>query len=132
MKLVLKLFGILLILAGISFIIYPEFLFGWLEDNTENSSLYISAIVGRFVLGILLIIAAKESKFPLFFKIFGYLAIIAAIVFIFIGHENFQHFMASIIAEFKPYAPISGLIVVAVGGLFIYAFSGIKKLNNEV
>ena len=123
MKLVIKLLGILLILAGISFIIYPEFIFGWLEDNTENSSLYISAIVGRFVLGIILIMAAKESKFPLFFKIFGYLAVIAAIVFIFIGHENFQHFMASIIAEFKSYARISGLIVVAVGGLFIYAFS---------
>ena len=128
MKLVIKLFGILLILAGISFIIYPEFLFGWLEDNTENSSLYISAIVGRFVLGILLIIAAKESKYPLFFKIFGYLAIIAAIVFIFIGHEIFQHFMASIIAEFKPYTLISGLIVMAIGGLFIYAFS----MNKEI
>ena len=131
MKLVIKFLGILLILAGISFIIYPKFLFGWLEDNTENSSLYISAIIGRLVFGILLIIAAKESKYPLFFKIFGYMAIIAAIVFIFIGHENFQHFMASIIAEFKPYAPISGLIVMAVGGLFIYAFSGNKELDKN-
>lgn len=127
MNLIIKLLGMLLILLGISFIIYPEFIFGWLEDNIENSSLYIFAIVGRLVFGILLIIAAKESKYPRVFKVFGYLAIIAAIIFIFIGHENFQDFIASIVAEFKPYAPISGLIVMAIGGLFIYAFSLIRK-----
>ena len=95
MKIVIIIFGIAIMLSGVSLIFDPEFLYDWLENNIETKSLYIGAIVGRLVFGIILILFAKESKLPGLFKIFGYLAIIAAIVFIFIGHDGFQSFLSS-------------------------------------
>ena len=129
MKLMIKLFGMLLLVAGISLLINSEIIIGWIEDNAKNTLLYFSAIVARLVFGLLFIIAAKESKYPGAIKFIGYLAVIAAIIFIFIGRENFQHFFSSLIPEIKPYAPLTGLVVLAIGGFLIFAFSRNKKLE---
>lgn len=108
-------------------LINPEIIFGWLEDNMESTSLYIAAIVVRLVVGILFIIAAKESKYPGVIKFMGYLALIAAVIFIFIGQESFQDFFSALIPEIKPYASLTGLIDMAIGGFLIYAFSTNKE-----
>jgi hypothetical protein len=131
MKLIFKLFGILLLLSGISLLIKPEIIFGWIENNTENTSLYISAIVVRLVFGVLFIVAARASKYPGVIKFFGYLFIIAAIIFIFIGQESFQDFITSLIPDVKPFAPVSGLLSIAFGGFLIYAFSRNKELEQK-
>ena len=129
MKLIIKLFAILMLLTGLSLLIIPEFIFGWMQDNTGNKLLYISAILVRLVFGILFIIAAKESKYPDVIKFFGYLFIIAAIIFLFMGHESFKDLIASMIPHLKPYAPVSGLIGMALGGFLIYAFSENKEIE---
>ena len=49
MKLSIKLFGILMGLIGISLLIKPDILIGWIENNMETTPLYISAIVVRLV-----------------------------------------------------------------------------------
>lgn len=131
MKLVIKLFTILLLLAGISLLITPEFIIDWIEANTENTSLYISAIVVRFIFGVLFIVAAKESAYPMVIKIFGYMFIIAAIVFLLMGQESFQHLMTSLIPRFKPFAPVSGILSIAFGGFLIYAFSKKKVVEQH-
>ncbi len=131
MNLIIKLFGILMLLAGISLLINPEILIGFIEENMENTLLYISAIVVRLVFGVLFIVAAKESKYPGVFKFLGYLFIIAAIIFIFIGQENFQNFIGSVIPDVKPYAPVIGPLVIAFGGFIIYAFSRTKELEQK-
>jgi len=97
-----------------------------------KTSFYILAIVVRLVFGIIFIIAAKESKYPGVIKFFGYLAIIAAIIFIFIGQESFQDFFSSLIPDIKPYAPLSGVLDIAIGGFLIYAFSRNKELEQEL
>jgi len=122
MKLIIKLFGIFIIIAGIALLLRPEIIFDWIEDNMENRSFYISAIVFRSALGILLIAAAKSSKFPRLIKVFGYLALIAALTFIFIGQANFIDFIVSIISTFRPYAMVSGLVGIAFGAFLVYAF----------
>ncbi len=131
MKLIIKLFGILMVLAGISLLISPEIIIGWIENNMESISLYISAIVVRLVFGILFLVAAKESKYPGAIKILGYLFIIAAIIFIFIGQENFLDFISLFIPDVKPYAPVSGLLAIAFGGFIIYAFLRNKELKQK-
>ncbi len=130
MKLTIKLFGMLMILLGISLLIKPEIIFGWMENKTGNTSLYVFAIVVRLVLGMLFLVTAKESKYPGLIKILGYLFVIAAIILIVIGHENFRHFVVSIIPEFKPYASVSGILGIAFGAFLIYAFSGNKELKQ--
>ncbi len=120
-----------MLLLGISLLIKPEILIGWIENNMETTSLYISAIVVRLVFGSLFLVAARESKYPGVIKFLGYLFIIAAIVFIFIGQESFQDFITSIIPNVKPYAPVSGLLAIAFGAFLIYAFSRNKELEEK-
>ncbi len=132
MKLIINLFGILFLVLGVSLLIKPEIIFGWMEDNTENKSLYISAIIFRLVFGILLIMAAKKSKFPGVIKFIGYMAIIAAASFIFMGIENFRHIIVSLIPEFRPYAAISGLIGMALGTFLIYSFTRKTEIEQEI
>jgi len=128
MKLIVKLFGILLLLSGISLLAKPEIIFGWIENNLGNTSLYITVIVVRLVIGVLLIAIAGESKYPGVIKFLGYLFIIAAIIFVFMGQESFQNFISSIIPDVKPFAPVSGLLSIAFGGFLLYAFSKNKEI----
>ena len=127
MKLIILLLGILLILSGVSLLFAPEIIFEFLEKNKENLSLYISAIVVRLVLGILLIKSANESKYPVIIKILGFLFIIIAVIFIFIGRESFQDLISSLLPVFKPYGRIGGLASMAFGSFLIYAFSAQKN-----
>ena len=131
MKLIIKLFGILMLFAGISLLINPEFIIGWIEENIENISLYISAIVVRLVFGILFLAAARESKYPGVIKIFGYVFIIAAIVLFLIGQESFQNFINLVIPEVKPFARITGLLSIAFGGFLLYAFIRNKEFEQK-
>jgi len=132
MKLIIKFFGILIILLGISFLLNPEGVYNWAEENTGNITFYISVIVGRLVLGILLILAANESKYPGVIKFFGYFTIIAALVVIIMGHRGFEELISSLIPVFKPYAPVSGLLGIAIGAFIIYAFSMKKELKQQL
>ena len=120
-----------MLLSGISLLIKPEIIFGWIENNMENTSLYIFAIVVRLVLGILFIVAARESKYPGVIKFFGYLFIIAAIILIFLGQESFHDFITSVIPDVRPFAPVAGLLSIAFGGFLIYAFSRNKELGQK-
>ena len=86
----------------------------------------------RLVLDFIFIIAAKESKYPVVFKVFGYLAIITSIIFIFIGEESFQDFISLLIPEIKPYAPMTGVIDISIVGFLIYVFSRNKELEQEL
>lgn len=129
MKLIIRILGILFILIGISFLIEPEGVYSWGEENSGDIRFYLFIIVVRLVLGGMLILAAKESKYPSVIKFIGYLVIIAAIILIIIGHQNFQDIISSLIPIFKPYAPMSGLTGIALGGFLIYAFSRKSALN---
>ncbi len=129
MKLFIQFFSILLILAGLSFLFDPEIITGFLEVNSQALWLYISAIVARLVLGAVLIKSANMTRYPVAIKIFGYLVVLAAIIFIFIGRENFQDFMSAIIPFIKPYGRLAGILVMVFGGLLFYAYSD-KKKNN--
>ncbi len=96
-----------------------------------TTSLYITAIGVRLVFGILFIKVANQSRYPGVFKVLGYLFIIAAIVFIFIGQERFQNFISSVIPGVTPYARVASVFVMAFGVFLIYAASGNKKLEQE-
>ncbi|MBI9059757.1 MAG: hypothetical protein JEZ01_18480 [Labilibaculum sp.] len=129
MKLLIKLFGILIILAGISLLIKPEIILAWIENNMESTALYVTAIVARLALGVLFILAAKESFYPLAIKVFGYLFIAAAFILFIIGQGSFKEFINSLIPHVNPYAPIVGVLAIAFGAFLIYAFSRSKELN---
>jgi hypothetical protein len=127
MKFILIFLGILLVLSGVGTLIKPEIIIDIFVGNGVDSSLYIGVIVFRLIFGFLLVWTAKLSKYPRVIAIFGYLAIIAAITFILIGHDGFQDFMSEIIPVFTAQSQTAGLLSIAFGGFLIYAYSGNKE-----
>lgn len=130
MKASIKIFGILLILAGISLLFAPEIIFDFLNSNKEEFWVYVVAIVVRLLLGAILILSAKQSKHSLAVKIIGGMFVLVALIFLFIGQQNLQEFIATVLTVFTPYAPFVGLVSIAFGSFFIYAFSG-RNINTD-
>ena len=85
----------------------------------------------RLVFGGLFLAAARESRYPGVIKFLGYLFILAAVIFIFIGQDSFIDFISSIIPNVKPYAPLSGLLAIVFGGFLFYSFSRNKELEQK-
>ena len=129
MKYFIIVFGFFIVLAGLLMMIDPKFIYYFLEQNSDSRWLYIVAIVSRVILGTFLILTAKQSKFPVVMNIIGFIALIAALIFLFIGQTNFTEFMNSVIPEVMPFARIWSLVAVGFGALMIYAY---KKKEAEV
>ena len=126
MRIVIIIFGVFLILAGLLLVVDPDIIYNYLTENADRNWLYITAIAVRLVLGFFLIWSASNSRYPLLVKIFGYLFITAAIIILVMGHEAFQDLITSLIPELNPIGRIGGLLSMAFGGFFVYAYTGRK------
>lgn len=122
MTYIIVMIGLFLILAGVSLLLKPQFIFGILNNNLENISLFISAILARLTLGILLISSAGISKYPTALAVIGWIAIIAAIVFLAIGPTRFRRLMSWVISVFTPYGRAGGIGSAIFGMFLIYAY----------
>ena len=125
MVLFIKLLGVLIILAGIAVLINPTGLYSYIESSLDHYWLYITAIILRASMGLLLIAAAKQSKFPVVIKFIGYVTVLAAIVFLLIGQTKFQEFMSSMMDTLQPVTWMSGLLAAAFGTFLIYSFTNV-------
>ena len=127
MRILLKIIGILLFLIGLSLLLMPDRIVDWVLENSGTSWFYSTAIVGRIILGGILILAARQSKFPMVLKVLGYLSLVAAFVFLIIGHSGFADFISSLLPQFQHFAPLAGILSAAFGFFLIYAVSGRKR-----
>jgi len=119
---VLYLFALFLLIAGIVLLINPGIILGMIEENTGRLGLYAAAILVRLGLGIIMILMAGLSRFPLTVTIIGWIAILAAVVFLLMGKQRFQKMMDSILVKMKPWGRAGGIASLAFGGFLLYAF----------
>jgi hypothetical protein len=115
-------FGILTLLAGIVIVINPEIIFGFLRNNIDKPELHILAVAVRIVLGVILIYQSGISKFPLLIEIIGWLSIVAAIILFVMGRSNFSRLMSWALSFVKTSGRVGGFLAVAFGAFLIYAF----------
>jgi len=122
MTLLIIIFGALTLLAGIVIVINPEVIFGFLRNNLDKLALHILAVVIRLVLGVLLIYQSNISKFPFVIEVIGSLSIVAAIFVAVMGRRNFNRLISWALSLSKPFGRVGGILAVAFGAFFIYAF----------
>jgi len=120
-----------MLLSGLTLLIKPEIIFSFIENNMEKTTLYVFAIVVRFILGIIFLVTAKETKYPNVIKFLGYLFIIASILLIFMGQVRFQHFITYIFPHVNPFILAVGVLAIAFGAFLIYAFSRKNELKQN-
>ena len=128
MKWIVLFFGVFMIVAGIILFIDDNIVLGYIESNMESSWLYFFAIVMRLILGAALLKTAKMSRHPLAFMVIGGIALAAALIFLVIGHEQFQQMMATLVPYFEDTGKWSGLVALAFGAFLIY---GIQKKKSK-
>lgn len=122
MTLLIIIFAVLTLMAGIIILINPEIIFGYLRNNLDKLSLHITAVAVRLIIGILLLSQASSSKFPLTIEILGWLSLVAATTFALMGRGNFIRLMSWALSLLKPFGRVGGSFAAAFGAFLIYAF----------
>ena len=122
MTLLILVFSALILLAGISILINPEVIFGFLRKNLQKPAIHILAVVVRLIIGGLLINQSSVSKYPFAIEIIAWLLIAAALFLVVMGRDNFHRLMEWALTFFKPYGRIGGVFAVVFGGFLIHAF----------
>lgn len=116
------LFAMFMVLAGVLLLVKPQVILKVLRENANQLWLHITAIVVRLLLGMLLVSQAGTSKLPMIIEVIGWIAILAAVLFMLIGRNNFKRLISWAFAVAIPFAPIGGILALCFGGLLIYAF----------
>lgn len=85
----------------------------------QKWGLYFGVVV-RLVLGAALITSAPISSFPLVFEVLGYLAILAALALIIVGHERTRKIIGWFAQLRTPAIRLWLLFGMAFGGFLVY------------
>jgi len=121
MAIIIYFFGAFLILAGISLAAKPALIFNLFTKHADKLWLYLTAIVVRLVLGVVLVNIAVQSRFPLTMIVIGLILIVAAVFLTVIGWNNFKRLIAWMLRKALPLARMAGVVALCFGGFLIYA-----------
>ncbi len=88
----------------------------------QEWGIYLAVLV-RLLLGLALIIAAPDSRFPLIFQALGWIVIVAAAVLAFMGRERIRRLVAWFERFSPPIIRMWSLFGVAFGGFLIFGVS---------
>jgi len=116
--------GVVIFLVGVVIIISPDKITNYLRKYQHHSALRlrIAAVVARFLIGVLLVSQADLSKFPLAIKLIGWVSIVAAVVLLVMGSQNFQRLMSWALSKANLYMRVGGVVGIALGAFIAYAF----------
>ena len=122
MSALIIIFGVLTLLAGLVILANPETLFGLFTRHIDEPWLHITAVVVRLVLGVLLIVQADVSRFPLAIEVIGWISIVAAVFFAVIGRDNFKRIIAWALSLQTTYGRVGGVLAAGFGAFLVYSF----------
>ena len=120
MTVVVAAFGAVVVGIGIFGLLRPEALIHFIESVWESPSALHVAVGMRLVLGVVLLVAAPECRYPQAVQVLGILSIVAAISGAMLGRERLTAFVGWWVE--RPAGFIRGWSVIAAvfGGLLFY------------
>lgn len=84
-----------------------------------RAALFVAVMV-RFLVGIVLVMAAPHSRFPLPFEILGWLAIVAALLIPFVGRQRIERLLDWWSRRSRPAIRLWSLAGLAFGCILVY------------
>jgi len=118
---IVLIFGFLILILSVSLVIKPAALFGILERYSQSAGLQVVAVVARLILGVALVLAAPETKYPSVLLLLGWLMIAAAVAFSLMGRTRFRALLNWALQLTPHYGRLGGLLGVIFGVFLIYA-----------
>ncbi|MGZ8843975.1 MAG: hypothetical protein ACXW18_09960 [Pyrinomonadaceae bacterium] len=120
MKVAAFLIALFMILLGVTGLVAPHLFFSAAEYTATPGGLYAVAAI-RLAIGIILLFAAKGSRFPRTLRVFGVLALIGGIATLFLGTGRAREIADWAIANGTIVIRAFGLFAIAVGSFIAYA-----------
>jgi len=121
MNIIVLIFGFLILVLSASILVKPAVLFDLMGRYSQSAMLQVLAVVVRLILGIALIFAAPESRFPTVILVLGWLIIAVAVAFSLMGRTRFRVLVDWALRLANRFGRLSGLLGVLFGGFIIYA-----------
>ncbi len=121
-KILIALFGVLICLAGLVILIFPD-QFRNAMNKWTGQPRFLFAVIIRVLFGALLLSEAANLKFPLAMKIIGAISILAAVVLLLIGQERMDRFIDWWMRMTDNVLRVWSVLAIAFGAFFIYAAS---------
>ena len=118
---IVLLFGVLILLGSVTLIVNPKYILGIFVNYDDTPGLHIFAIIVRIILGIALVIAAADSKYPIALQILGWLTLIVVLVLSAIGRERFKSLIKWSLGINPSIQRVMGLFGILFGSLLFHA-----------
>lgn len=116
-------FALLLLIAGVILLIKPDYILDFIDRYSDSWGLYSGAIIVRLVLGLLLIYLASLSRYPMTVTVIGWIAILAAAVFLLMGKQKFTSMLKWVTKKVKPWGRVGGIASLLFGAFLLYSFA---------
>lgn len=121
MKIFILVVGGLITLAGLAIAVSPRTFLALFDRYKHRTGLYVLAVAIRLLLGVVLIVFAPQTGYPVTFRILGVILIAAAVGILLIGPGRLQQLIAWLIARVGKYARFAGALAVLFGVFLIAA-----------
>lgn len=119
MVLLVQIFAAFVALIGFLGLFTPAKLVGMVAALFDGIAGLWVAVSLRLVIGVLLLLTASASRFPLVFQIIGAISIVSAVVAVFMGQERIKNFTMWFVRKPAGFTRLWSLIAIAFG-VFIY------------
>lgn len=116
---VVFLIGTVIVGIGAAILISPAQLRHTLHWFLERKNLYIVAAI-RIIVGVLFILAAPETRLPLFIQVLGVLFVLAGVAILLLGTERIDRMAEWWLARRDNVLRMGALLAVALGGVIVW------------
>jgi hypothetical protein len=123
-EIIVVLFGVLILALSIWGIGAPTRLMQFVRQLMERDAGIYAAIIVRVILGLALLGAASDSRFPVTFRVLGWIAIIAAVGIAVIGKARLRSFVTRFYRLNPGFVRACLLVGIVFGGFLVYGSVG--------
>ena len=112
--------GSIILLFGIASLIAPSIIKYWFNRMTEWRQFHLIAVL-RIVIGILFLLAANETRFPLFVTVMGVISLLSGLAIPIAGVERVKRFAKWGIERSDTVLRLWVLVASVVGFMLVWA-----------
>jgi len=121
MKIFIILFGLFIIAMAGLMLLRAKFFTETMIKHAESAWMHILAASVRIVFGLVLVLYADQSRFPLTLHIIGWIGIVAGVLLALLPRAKFARLINWALKQFTRYIPVGALFAIIFGGFLIYA-----------
>jgi uncharacterized protein YjeT (DUF2065 family) len=123
MRLIIILFGLLIVLLAGSLVIQPAALSGFILEHVGKRWFQALAAISRLLLGVALILQSDASRYPLTLFVLGWVAVAAGIGLALVPPAWFRNLVHRAFERFGHYVRLVALAAVLFGVFLVHAVS---------